>query len=115
MTLIHPSSTKLPESCETRITKIGKTYWIPLHLSNQWLYVAPKPEKLSTICNENVNLINIQERCKLTLQQGFKAYTSNVTLYAMTTIKKNVSNDFLCTVPMDFECCLVFEKKTRFF
>ena len=45
MTLIHPSSTKLPESCEIRITKIKRTYWIPLHLSNQWLYVAPKLEK----------------------------------------------------------------------
>ena len=26
MTLIHPSSTKLPESCEIRVTKITKTY-----------------------------------------------------------------------------------------
>ena len=99
------SSFVLPKSCDTRITKIRKTYWLPLLLSNQWLYVTPEPEKLSTICNENFNQINIQEIGKLTFQQGCKAYTSSVTLYAMTTITKNVSNGFFPKVPMDFGCC----------
>jgi hypothetical protein len=114
MVLIHPSSTKVPESCEVRVTKLVKTYWIPLHMSNQWLYVAPEPEKLSVLCDANVLQIDLNGRGRLTLQPGCKAYTSYVTLYAMSTITRNISNDFLPTVPMDFDCCLVFEKTEDF-
>jgi hypothetical protein len=114
MVLIHPSSTTVPESCEITIMKLTKTYWIPLQMSNQWLYVAPEPEKLSVLCNTSVKQIDIKERGRLTLQSGCKAYTSYVTLYAMSTISKNISNDFLPTIPMNFDCCLTFEETKDF-
>jgi hypothetical protein len=110
MVLIHPSSTKVPESCEVRVTKLVKTYWISLYMSNQWLYVVPEPEKLSVLCGANVHQIDLNGRGRLTLQPGCKAYTSYVTLYAMLIIIRNVSNDFLPTTPTDFDCCLAFEK-----
>jgi hypothetical protein len=114
MTLIHPSSTKIPEPCDVRVVKIVKTYWIPLHMSNQWLYVAPEPEKLSALCNEKAKQVDLSGRGRLTLQPGCKAYTSCVTLYAMSTTVKNTSNDFLPTIPMNFDCCLIFEKTKEF-
>ena len=67
------------------------------------LSVAPKFERFSTVCDDKVKPVDIKDRGKLTLQPGCKAYSS--TLYAMTTITKNVSNGFLPTVPMDFDCC----------
>jgi hypothetical protein len=84
-------------------------------MSNQWLYVAPEPEKLSVLCNENVKQVDVRKRGKLTLQPGCKAYTSYVTLYAMSTTLRNISNDFFPTVPMDFDCCLMFEKTKQYF
>jgi hypothetical protein len=44
-TLIHPSTISLPNQvCEQSLLNLEHTYWIPLHLSNEWLYVAPKTE-----------------------------------------------------------------------
>jgi hypothetical protein len=43
-TLLHPSTTRIPDSCEYRFFKLSKTLWIPLHLSNQWLFVNPNAE-----------------------------------------------------------------------
>jgi hypothetical protein len=83
-------------------------------MSNQWLYIAPEPVKLSVLCGESVRQIDLNGRGNLMLQSGCKAYTSYVTLYAMSTIVRNISNDFLPTVPMDFDCCLVFEKTKDF-
>lgn len=114
MTLIHPTSNKIPESCEVRVVKLLKTYWIPLRMSNQWLYVTPEPEVLSVLCNENVKQVDILKRGRLTLQPGCKAYTSYITLYAMSTTLRNISNDFLPTVPMNFDCCLMFKETKDF-
>ena len=42
-TLIHPSTRVMPSKvCEQRMLTLENTYWIPLHLSNEWLFVAPK-------------------------------------------------------------------------
>jgi hypothetical protein len=114
MTLIHPSSTKIPKSCEVRVTELVKTYWIPTFMSNQWLYVVPEFEKLSILCDESTKQVDLTGRGRLTLRPGCKAYTSYVTLYAMSTNIKNTSNDFLPTVPMDFDCCLIFEQTKAF-
>jgi hypothetical protein len=34
-TLLHPSTTKIPNNCDYRFFKLSKTLWIPLHLCNQ--------------------------------------------------------------------------------
>jgi hypothetical protein len=44
-TLIHPSTTSFPKGlCEQIILTLDQTYWIPLHMSNEWLYTSPKAE-----------------------------------------------------------------------
>jgi hypothetical protein len=42
MTLNHPSSTQTPESCDVRVIKLEKTYWIPLHMSKPMALCGPK-------------------------------------------------------------------------
>ena len=48
-TLLHLSTERIPQNCDIRIINLIKTLWIPLHLSNQWLYVSPKPETLTIL------------------------------------------------------------------
>jgi hypothetical protein len=50
----------------------------------------------------------------LTLQQQCKAYTIYVTLYAISKNYVNISQDFVPTIPLDFDCCLTFEKTKKF-
>jgi hypothetical protein len=41
-TLIHSSTMVIPTKvCEQPILTLEHTYWIPLHLSNEWLFTAP--------------------------------------------------------------------------
>jgi hypothetical protein len=50
-TLIHPSNTFFPKRlCERRILTLDQTYWVPLHMSNEWLYTSPKDEIFTVLC-----------------------------------------------------------------
>jgi hypothetical protein len=49
-TLLLPSTTKISDNCEHRIFKLSKTFWIPLHMSNQWLFIAPRMETFTVLC-----------------------------------------------------------------
>ena len=41
-TLIHPSTISiLHKVCEQRMLTLEQTCWIPLHLSDEWLFTAP--------------------------------------------------------------------------
>ena len=39
-----------PVGSEQRILYLESTYWIPLHLSNEWLYVTPTVEMFTVLC-----------------------------------------------------------------
>ena len=42
-TLIHPSTISIPNNvCEQRLINLEHTYWIPLHLSNEWFMLLLK-------------------------------------------------------------------------
>jgi hypothetical protein len=92
-TLLHPLTTKIPDNCEHRILKLSKTFWIPLHRSNQWLFVAPRTETFTVLCPQETTNLKIQKEGKLTLKAGCKGYSSYVTLYATSTIVTNVTDD----------------------
>ena len=109
-TLLHPSTTQMPKNCDTRITSLDKTFWIPLYLSNEWLFIAPKQDKITVLCGERSTHLNIEKEGKLALKQNCKAYSSYVTLYAMTTLSTNNTSDFMPSVSIDFDCCFNIEK-----
>jgi len=67
-TLIHPSTISIPNNvCEQRLINLEHTYWIPLHLSNEWLYVAPKPELFTVLCGPVKSQLTLQSRGRLFL------------------------------------------------
>jgi hypothetical protein len=104
-TLLHPSTTRIPDSCECRFFKLSKTLWIPLHSSNQWLFVNPNAETLTILCPHETITVKTQNKGKLTLKPECKGYSSYVTLYAMSTTVTNSSNDYVPYIPVDFDCC----------
>jgi hypothetical protein len=50
--------------------------------------------------------VNLQGEGKLTLKTGCKGYSSQVTLYALSTIKVNATSDYVPSVPVNFEECI---------
>jgi hypothetical protein len=52
-TLLHLSTTKLPDNCERRNFKLSKTFWILLYMSNQWLFVTPEIETFTIVSIRN--------------------------------------------------------------
>ncbi|PNF23406.1 hypothetical protein B7P43_G12246 [Cryptotermes secundus] len=104
-TLLHPSTTRIPNNCEYRVLKLSKTFWIPLHMSNQWLFVTPQSETFTVLCPQGTTTFKLEKGGKLTLKPGCKGYSSYVTLYAISMLSINSTNDYVPTAPVNFDCC----------
>jgi hypothetical protein len=107
-TLIHPSTMSLPTKvCEQNLLKLESTYWIPLHMSNEWLFTSPRDEILTVLCGSNKFHLTLQHRGKLYLPPRCKGYSAHTTLYALSTITQNNSKeDILPMAAVDLDCCL---------
>jgi hypothetical protein len=60
-TLLHPSATKIPSNCEYRFFRLSKTFWIPLHMSNQWLFVTPQAETFTVLCPQETTTLKMKK------------------------------------------------------
>jgi hypothetical protein len=74
-TLLHPSTLKVPDSCDYRFFKLSNTFWVPLHVSNQW-FVAPQSETFTALCPHKTTTLKLNDEGKLTLNIGCKGYWS---------------------------------------
>jgi hypothetical protein len=113
-TLLHSSTTRIPNSCEYIFLKLSKTLWLPLHLSNQRLFVNPETETFIILCPQETTTVRIQNKGKLTVKPECKGYSSYVTLYAMSTIVTNLANDYIPSTPVNFDCCFEDLKNVNF-
>ena len=113
-TLIHPSTIVISNYlCEQRLLSLEFTYWIPLHLSNEWLYVAPKTEIFTVLCGNEKFQLTLQDRGLLSLPPRCKGYSTHTTLYVLSTLAHNNSKeDVLPLAPVNIDCCLTnYEKE----
>jgi hypothetical protein len=83
-------------------------------MSNQWLFIAPRTETFTVLCPQETTNLKIQKEGKVTLKPGCKGYSSYVTLYATSTFVTNVTDDFVPTAPIDFDCCFENLKDVKF-
>jgi hypothetical protein len=74
-------------------------------MSNQWLFVAPQTETFTVLCPYETTTVKLQKEGKLTLKPGCKGYSSHITLYATSTITTNLTEDYVPSAPVDFDCC----------
>jgi hypothetical protein len=107
-TLIHPSAVSFSNHvCLQGWLNLEYTYWIPLHLSNEWLYVAPKTEVFTVLCGSMKFQLTLQNCGKLYLPPRCKGYSTHSMLYALSTLVRNNSQeDVLPLAPVDIDCCL---------
>jgi hypothetical protein len=113
-TLLHPSTTDIPDNCEYRFFRLSQTFWIPLHDSNLWLFVTPQPETLTVLCPQGTTTVKLQDKGKLSLDQGCKGYSSYVILYASSTLTTNLTDDYIPSASIDFDCCFDGIEKVNF-
>jgi hypothetical protein len=114
-TLIYPSTTSFPKGlCEQRILTLDQTYWIPLHMSNEWLYTSPKDEIFTVLCGNEKSQMKLQGRGKLYLPPRCKGYSTHSIFYAFSTIVSNNSQDVLLPLAsVDLDCCLSLQDKEQ--
>jgi hypothetical protein len=113
-TLIHPSTISLPDHlCEQRLLNLNSTYWITLHLSNEWLFVTPTVEIFTILCGNDKFQLTLQNRGKLSLPPRCKGYSTHTTLYALSTLTHNNSEDVLPLAPDNIDCCLTSCEKEQ--
>ncbi|KAK7871643.1 hypothetical protein R5R35_001828 [Gryllus longicercus] len=114
-TLLHVSTNAIPSVCEKRIVKLTNTQWIPLYLSNDWLYVAPKPERFAILCpNQATNNIELKNQGRLHLSRGCKGYSATATLFASSQIEVNrTDKDILPVISSTYDCCFDEEIKSE--
>jgi hypothetical protein len=111
-TLLHPSTVKVSEICEYRFFTLSNTLWVTLHMSNEWLFVTPQMETFTVLCAQGTTTFKLQKEGKLSLRDGCKGYSSHVTLYAISTIETNVTNDYVPSAPINFDNCFEDLKDT---
>jgi len=106
-TIIHPSTASLPAKvCEQGLLKLESTYWIPLHMSNEWLFVTPGNEIFTVLCGSVKFQLTLQNRGKLYLPPRCKGYSTHSNLYALSTIVQNNSKeDILPLASVDLYRC----------
>jgi hypothetical protein len=86
---------------------LEQAYWIPLHLSNEWLFTALIRELFTVLYGTQKYQLTLQKRGKLYLPPRCKGYSTHSTLYALSTLVHNNSqDDVLPIASVDTDCCL---------
>ena len=114
-TLIHPSTVSISlQLCEQRMLTLGNIHWIPLHLSNEWLFVTSYDEIFTVLCGTMKYQFTLQGRGKLYLPPRCKGYSTQSTLYALSTITQNsTQEDVLPLASVNLDCCLSENEKEQ--
>jgi hypothetical protein len=83
-------------------------------MSNQWLFVAPQNETFTALCPDETTTVRLQKEGKLTLKLRCKGYSFHVTLYATSIIITHLSEDYVPSSLVDFDCCFEDIGKIKF-
>lgn len=78
------------------------------------MFVTPQTETFTVLCPKGPTTLKLQKEGKLTLEPGCKGYSSYVTLYALSTFYTNLTNDYVPSAPIDFDCCFEDLEKLNF-
>jgi hypothetical protein len=83
-------------------------------MSSEWLYTSPHDEIFTVLCGNDKYQTKLQGRGKLHLPPRCKGYSTQSTLYAISTMISNSSHeDILPVAPVDLDCCLTVQEKEQ--
>ena len=92
------------------------TYWITLHFSNEWLCVTPNDEIFTVLCGSSRYQFALKNRGKLFLPPLCKGYSVHSTLYALSVLTHNNSqDDVLPMISLDLDCCLTEHEQEQLY
>ena len=113
-TLIYPSTVSIPQQlCEQRVLT-DSIHWIPLHLSNEWLFVTSHDEIFTVLCGTMKYQFTLQDLGKLYLPPRYNGYSTHSTLYALSTRTQNITlEDVLPLASVSLDYCLSENQKER--
>jgi hypothetical protein len=96
--------TALPVRCSRRIVEINQTIWT--QLDNEWLFVASRPDTLTTLCpGQEPSNLEIVGTGKLKLNALCKAYGTTVLIRAqMMTETNNTDSDIIPQLSLEADC-----------
>jgi hypothetical protein len=114
-TLLHPNTQKIPDDCTFNYLPLRQIMWIPLYLSNAWLYVAPQMELFTTVCQDGQRHSDrLQGRGMLVLRQDCKGLGSKSILYPHSHHETNrTKDDILPLVDVNIDCCLTLPEQEK--
>jgi hypothetical protein len=114
-TLLHPNTQKIPDDCTFNYLPLRQIMWIPLQLSNTWLYVAPQMELFTTICQDGQRHSDrLQGRGILVLRQDCKGLGTKSILYPHSRHETNLTkDDILPLVDVNIDCCLTLPEQEK--
>ncbi|XP_072375875.1 uncharacterized protein [Diabrotica undecimpunctata] len=102
------SPTKIPYSCDIRISQFYTDTWYPLLKRNTWLFILPKPISVTVQCKNNRPEDHMISRTGiLTLNADCKVYTSSTILSSYkSTSFQSVTKSVLPTINiLQDDCC----------
>lgn len=103
---------EIPNDCIKKIVKLNDSIWTPLS-QDQWLFVAPKEEGLTILCNDNRPTdVLLKGTGKLTFYGKCKGYGTQVFIQSEQIIRTNVTTeDIVPALNMEVDCCVINSEK----
>jgi hypothetical protein len=102
------SASRIPASCDTRISHLNSEIWHKLNARNSWIYVLPTLTHVTINCKQSApeDLV-LSKTGILSLAPACKAYTSTTIL---TSSYNNLTSNFTQVIPkvdiLQDDCCL---------
>lgn len=99
---------EIPSDCLKKIVKLNESIWTPLS-RDQWLFVAPKDDGLTILCNNNKPTdVLVRGTGKLTFYGKCKGYGTQVFIQSEQIIRINVTTeDIVPALNMQIDCCVI--------
>jgi hypothetical protein len=96
----------VPADCSQRLIELNETLWTQLD-NDEWLFVAPKAERLTIICkgHEAVDEI-LKGSGKVSFFKYCRGYSGKVMIQAHVTVSTNFTNrDVIPPLDLMYDCC----------
>ena len=108
--LLHHNTIRMPEICKNHLSYLSLQLglWIPLKFTAGWLYVIPKTEALTIMCNTEVdNKESLQGQGRVQIREGCKGVTKAgiLTPYSEKVVNMTNKLNVLPVVRIQEDCC----------
>lgn len=101
------NSNEIPQSCVKKIIRVNELIMLPIDRRNEWIYVAPRTEKITVMCGkEEPTDTTIQGVGTLIFYESCQCYSSKTKIVSQAVVKTNETRrDFVPELILSYDCC----------